>query len=416
MPEPSFWRVRSVCEEINGYVKAIADDRSDDFRNKYRFAGRLKIDGVVYEIDHTRVDVLVKDLRSPKYHAKSGVVRPWLTNVIEANSRLVVAAVFNYDQPDRFTVAEAIRRALIISDTHPYGGIPPEIWIDRGEDLKSRFVTTICWMLGIKLHLTYCPEHKPHVERFFGTLNTRLWSAQPGYVGSTVYERNPAAEQDASHTIATLEQEYWKFINNTYHQEAHSELGVSPPVFWDENCFTEAADARQLDVLLMEPERRRVTKGRISLDGRLYFHPDLATHTGTWVQVRRPTHYGLPDFIEVYKKGEWICTAVALDSELADDITAEDVRDAQRSQRQAAQNEIAKANETLTADNQQKTPVSQEEASKPAERKPEVPTTGKPTAATPPQSPTSSEMSNKGSSFLRSLGRQAKNRQKDKDQ
>jgi putative transposase len=356
-----------------------------------------------------------KDLRSPKYRTKSGVVRPWLTNVIEANSRLIVAAVFSYDRPDRFTVAEAIRRALIISNIHPYGGIPPEIWIDRGEDLKSRFVTTICWRLGIKLHLTYCPEHKPHVERFFGTLNTRLWSTQPGYVGSSVNERNPTAEKDASHTIATLEQEYWKFINDTYHQEVHSELGVSPPVFWDENCFTEAADARLLDALLMEPEKRRVTKGRISLDGRLYFHPELATHIATWVQVRRPTHYGLPDFIEVYKNGEWICTAVALDSELADDITAKDVRDAQRSQRQAADNEIAKANETLTADNQQQTPTSQEEVSKPAEHKPEASTTGTSTPVAP-QSQSPSNTSKNGNSFLRSLGRQAKDHREDKDQ
>jgi putative transposase len=416
MLEPSYWRVRSVCEEINGYFKAIADGREDDFRNRFRFAGRLKIEGVVYEIDHTQVDVLVKDIRSKRIRAKSSLIRPWLTTVVEGNSRLLVAAVFSYDKPDRFTVAEAIRRALVVSDEHPYGGIPAEIWIDRGKDLTSHHVSTICWTLGIKLHLTYCPEHKPHVERFFGTLNTRLWSEQNGYTGSSVDERNPTAERDADLTIAKLEEKFWEFISDRYHKEIHSELGVSPPQFWDENCFTEAADVRQLDVLMMEPENRRVTKGRISLDGRLYFHPDLATHVATSVLVRRPSHYDPSDTIEVYKNGIWICTAVALDSEFADDITAEDVRNAQRTQRQAARNKITQAEETLAVEDQEQTPASQEGASKPAEHKLETPIVGKRTAPTSPQSPAPGNTSKNDSSFLRSLGRQAKNRQEGEDE
>jgi putative transposase len=350
LPEPTRWRVRSVCEQINRGVKAIADGREDEFRNSSRFAGRLKIDGVVYEIDHTQVDVLVCDLRSEKYRTKSGLVRPWLTLVIEAQSRAVLAAVFSYDQPDRFTVAEAIRRALIITDTHPYGGIPGEIWVDRGEDLVSRHVRLICIALHIKLHPTYCPEHKPHVERFFGTLNTELWSEQPGYTDSSVAKRNPTAERDASHVIATLEAKFWGFINTKYHVRDHSALGMSPLRFWDENCFTEAPDPRKLDVLMMEPEQRKITKGRISLDGRLYFHPELATIVGEHILVRRTTHYGPPDFIEVYKDGAWVCTAVALDSDLADDISAKEVREAQKAQRKSAREQIEAAKQALKED------------------------------------------------------------------
>jgi putative transposase len=349
-PEPTRWRVRNICNQINRGVKDIADGREDNFRNSSRFAGRLKIDGVVYEIDHTPVDVLVRDLRSEKYRTKSGLVRPWLTLVIEAQSRVVLAAVFSYDHPDRFTVAEAIRRALIITDTHPYGGIPGEIWIDRGEDLTSKHVRVICMALRITLHITYCPEHKPHVERFFGTLNTELWSEQLGYTGSSVAERNPTAERDASLTIAILEAKFWEFINTKYHVRAHSALGVSPLVFWDENCFTEAPDVRQLDVLMMEPEQRKITKGRISLDGRLYFHPELATLVGEHVLVRRPTHYGPPDSIEVFHSGTWICTAVALDSDLADEISAKDVREAQKAQRRSAREQIKAAKKALKDD------------------------------------------------------------------
>ncbi len=419
VPEPSRWRVRSTCEQINGSVKSIADGREDAFRNKYRFAGRLKIDGVVYEIDHTPVDVLVKDLRSQKYRTKSGLTRPYLTVVIEANSRLIVAAIFTYDHPDRFTIAEVIRRALIVTDRHPYGGIPGEIWIDQGEELNSRHVTTICWALKIKLHPTYCPEHKPHVERFFGTLNTRLWSNQKGYTDSSVAQRNPNAERDAELTISDLEDKFWKFINDEYHKEIHSELGMSPPAFWDENCFTAAADPRQLDVLMMEPEHRKVSKGRISFPGRKYFHPALATLVGDQVLVRRPTHYGPPEAIEVYKNGQWICTAVALDSELADTITASDVRDAQRVQRRTARAQINSAKAMLATEDHQHGGVT--ESAEDAQRVPPAPSPDSSASSVTaiaasgqgsehPKFDSMPKPPNGQVNFLRRLGKQAKNK------
>lgn len=356
LPEPTYWRIRTVCGAIKRDVKQIADGREDEFRNSSRFAGMLKINGVVYEIDHTLVDVLVRDLRQPKYRTKSGLVRPYITLVIEEGSRTIVAAIFSYDRPDRFTVAEAIRQALTINDGHLYGGIPGEIKIDQGEEFKSKHVNTICWSFGIKLTVTYIPEHKPYVERFFRTLSTRLWATLQGYTGSSVEERNPKAEEEACLNIADIEAKFWEFIHEKYHKEIHSELGVTPLQFWDENCFTEAADPRKLDVLMMEPQPCKITKGRFSLDGRLYIHPDFATIVGEHVLARRPIHYGSPDTIEVFQDGNWIRTAVAIDSELADAITAEDVREAQKAQRKAASTEIDKAKQVIADDDKEFVP------------------------------------------------------------
>ena len=57
---------------------------------------------IVYQIDHTPVDVLVRDIGPPKYRTNSGEVRPWLTMGIDSSSRLVMAGIFAYDRPDPF--------------------------------------------------------------------------------------------------------------------------------------------------------------------------------------------------------------------------------------------------------------------------------------------------------------------------
>ena len=110
---PSMWQVRRICQDISPAVKALADKRVNEFRNRYRFTYPREHSGVSYQIDHNRVDVLVCDMRQPKYRAASGEVRPWLTVVIDAASRRVIAFKFSYDPPNRHTVAGAIRISLL---------------------------------------------------------------------------------------------------------------------------------------------------------------------------------------------------------------------------------------------------------------------------------------------------------------
>ena len=81
----------------------------------------------------------------------------------------------------RFTVASAIRDSLLITGTKSYGGAPDEIWVDNGKELLSKHVEYLCKELGILLQPN--PPHQPQlkgiVERFFQTLNTRLWATLP---------------------------------------------------------------------------------------------------------------------------------------------------------------------------------------------------------------------------------------------
>lgn len=346
---PSERQVRSICEDIPEPVLLIADGRQDEFRNRYRITYRMQFGNsqIVYQIDHTPIDVLVRDMRSERYRTKSGEVRPWLTLTMDSRSRLMMAAQFGYDRPDRFTVAAAIRDSLLTSKSKPYGGIPDEIWVDRGKELLANHVEQIASELGIRLFPG--PPHQPQLrgrtERFFGTLNTRLWSTLPGYVASNTTERNPNARAEL--TISELVDEFWAFVER-YHHEVHSETGETPIDYWNGHCFAPPVDPRRLDILLMERARRKVGKIGIRYKSREYWHDALASLVGESVLVRAGPSYAAPDEIEVFHDGHWVCTAFATDSERGRAVNRSDIRAAQRRQRQAARQMIDEAREALS--------------------------------------------------------------------
>ncbi len=334
-PTPSEWQVRKICEEIARPELLLAHKLSTPFRDAYEVTRRMEQTRrdsflISYQIDHTQVDVLVKDKR--KHKTKSGEIRPWLTTCIDSRSRLLMSAIFGYDRPDRHTVAAVIRDAVLTSEQKPYGGIPHEIWVDHGKELLSNHVYQLTEELHIQLQA--CEPHQPQqkgiVERFFGTLNTRLWSRQPGYVNSNTVKRDPNAKAEL--TLMDLEERFWIFIA-WYHQETHSQTDETPLAYWTAHCYAESADPRLLDVLLMEREERRVFKDGIHYRDRFYWHPDLPPLIGSDVLIRTAPIYRPPDEIEVFQDGLWICTALATDSDLSQGVTREEMGKAKQEQK-----------------------------------------------------------------------------------
>lgn len=349
-PVPSEWQVRQVCAEITEPEALLAEGREDKFRNSYEVTIRMEQMRresflIVYQIDHTLVDVLVKDLRSATYRTKSGEIRPWLTLCIDSRSRLVMAAVFGYDHPDRYTVATAIRDAVLTSDQKLYGGIPHELWVDNGKELLAHHVHQLAQGLQFTLHP--CKPHRPQekgiVERFFGTLNTRLWAEQPGYVASNTEERDPHAK--ATLTLAELEQRFWAFIQK-YHQEVHSETEETPLEYWARYCYAEPADPRDLDILLKEPIDRVVVREGIQYKNRIYWNAIVPELVGQHVDIRVAPIYRAPDEIEVFQGHQWMCTARATDVQV---ITQRDMGTAKRTQKEHLQRGIKRAKEATEA-------------------------------------------------------------------
>jgi putative transposase len=353
--EPSLWQVRSILAHIPEPEQLLADRLDDKFRNRFEVTRRMEHQRrssslISYQMDHTLVDVLVKDLRNEKIQTQSGMIRPWLTICVDSRSRLLLAAVFAYDRPNRHTVATAIREAVLVSDHKFYGGIPHEIWVDNGKELLSHHVEQLTQELHIMLQpcAPHHPQQKGIVERFFGTLNTRLWSRQPGYVASNTVERDPNAK--AVLTLDELEERFWDFIDNEYHHEVHSQTQETPIEYWTKHCYAEPADPRLLDILLKEPTERTVFKDGIHHDTRIYSNAALATMVDERVMVREEALYRPPDEIEVFSlKKEWICTAIATDSTQGLEVTREDIITAKHEQRKHLRNRIQQAREAVVS-------------------------------------------------------------------
>jgi putative transposase len=350
---PSVWQVRTVIKKIPEPLLLLADGREREFRNKYRLTYRIRFEGVVWQIDQTPVDALAVDIRQRGYQTKSGDTRIYLTTVIECNSRRVLAARFGYEPANRFNVAAVLRDAILV------GGRPDEIWTDHGEEFKSRHVADLLSEFKIYIEYTNRPELKGRIERVFRTFNEQLWREQPGYVGSNTTQRHP--DKRVKLSIAQLEKRFWKYLNEEYHQQPHSELPekedagddgyvpikMSPMEYWNEYCFAEHIDPRRLDVFLKDVRPHTVGKWGIKHHQRKYWHESLGEIIGEDVRVRAAPYYKGPDEIEVFHNGRWVCTAFAYDSPKGEKVTGHDVARAQGQQRRGYRGQITEGRRDL---------------------------------------------------------------------
>ena len=290
--------------------------------------------------DHHKLDLFIN------YGGKP--VRPWVTMWFDVASRCPVGWTTSI-QANGETISLAMAhmmtpksRKLVDTETGEIreellevGGVPETLYIDNGEDYKSRFkkgtaskefamsaeALDVCTILGSKVIFAtpYRPQAKAHVERFFGTLTGQLTREMPGWCGSKPEERPAGYDEKKLCTqgkLLTLEEvaervDHW--ILNVYLENVHSTIkkkpleahlqGVKNTVGWP--------DARTLDALRSVKEKARVYKEGIKRFGRLYWADELAAYVGQDVILRYdPGHIGEVHVFRANagKKG-YICTA-----------------------------------------------------------------------------------------------------------
>jgi putative transposase len=130
------------------------------------------------EIDHTPLNwVVICD--------RTGLPlgRPLLTVVIDSFSNYVLGIYLSFYGPGLSSVSGVLRNAIIPKDDFVAGvrltnrwaafGVPDEIFVDNGLEFHARIFKNMAWNLCSDL--TFCrvrtPWLKPHVERFFATLD-----------------------------------------------------------------------------------------------------------------------------------------------------------------------------------------------------------------------------------------------------
>jgi len=280
----------------------------------------------VVEFDGHRLDVRLKVVvRDPLgFEHEFEMERVWLLVIIDVCTRAVlgyhIALAREYS---RYDVVKAIENAL---EPHrprsftipglaygPQDGFPsqrlPELayatWetmkLDNGKaNLASETLTALCDFIGCIADAgpKYSPDERPYIERFFGTIASRLSSRLPGYTGTHPRDLRRALADPKGNlrlyvSIGELE-ELVEYAIAGYNGTPHSGLNNATPLEAVEyfvrgrgTLVTWLAEQHRRTLCLMQSARRcRVrayldqgVRPHINLHGVRYTNSVLATST-----------------------------------------------------------------------------------------------------------------------------------------
>jgi len=293
---PSYW---SIYRRIKAQDdRLITKERLgiEAFREKYEISNGSYIDNKfplqTIMIDHTKLDIILRD------DITGAVIgRPWLTIALDAYSRCVWGYYLGFQAPNADIVGLTIRMGCLRKDDlvgifnlseWPVFGMPFQIHTDNGKDFRSRLLERGCVANGINLvrRPVKRPQYGSYIERFFGTLNTKLMHTLPGTTFSNPAKKGKYDSQKNSLlTITQLERLLLEFIAKQYHNEVHGSLRTTPLKKWKEGLQThhvipqEPKDVerfRQDFLCFVEPDgQRAVERDGVHFKDLVYYAPEL---------------------------------------------------------------------------------------------------------------------------------------------
>lgn len=237
----------------------------------------------IAHVDHTLMDV---ELVHPITGEPLG--RPWLTLLIDAFTRMVLAYVISFDQPNYVTLMMVFRECV-----RRHQRIPKTLVVDGGSDFKSTYFECLL----ARLHITKKtrPPAKSRygsvMERMFGVANSEFIHELAGNTQATREPRSCSATHNPKkHAVWTLRDitgwfEQWV---DHYHKRTHTALGTSPEKFLTEmnaRCGERLHEripyTKDFEIsCLPEPKGKdgKVTVNSvrgIKVQGTQYWHPDF---------------------------------------------------------------------------------------------------------------------------------------------
>lgn len=175
-------------------------------------------------IDHTELDLQFVGERKGEKQGKA-----WLTVMIDAYTRMVLAWVLMFDAPSYRSCMSVIRDCV-----RRHGRVPKYIVVDKGSDFESVYFE--CLLARLESHKKTRPGSKPRfgsiIERFFGMSNTEFVHNLAGNNKALQKPRQMSASHDprelAVWSLPTFKEAFDGFLGKVYSCMEHSALGMSP--------------------------------------------------------------------------------------------------------------------------------------------------------------------------------------------
>lgn len=175
-------------------------------------------------IDHTQLDLQC-------VHEGTDMVmgKPWLTVLIDAFTRMILAWVITFDEPSYRSCMLVIRDCV-----RRHKRIPQTIVSDQGPDFKSTYYDQLLAFLSV--HKRLRPASKPRsgnlIERFFGVKNAEFTHILRGNNKALQSPRSMSPSHDprklAVWNLRALREGFEGYLARVYHAAEHSALGISP--------------------------------------------------------------------------------------------------------------------------------------------------------------------------------------------
>jgi putative transposase len=247
----------------------------------------------VWQCDHTLADILVV--------SKQGelIGRPWLTTVVDTYSRCIMGIYLGLEGSSAAVTCLALRHSIMpkqyerkyeLSNHWLTYGTPEYLYTDSGADFTSKHIDQIAASLGITLCLRRKPSDGGIVERPFGTINSEFLSTLPGYTTSRLKGQRTKVEKEACMTLEDLERLLVRYIVDHYNQMPDPRIGdLSRISRWEGGRIVQPKliGERELDILLMRQDRRRVYRGGYIRFASLVYRGELlAGYAGESVILR----------------------------------------------------------------------------------------------------------------------------------
>lgn len=227
------------------------------------------------EADCQHLDVLVVD-------GKGALIgRPWLCALIDVTSRCVVGWEISFTPPCGAKVLRALRMAMSDETPSDYAVAPQELILDNGPEFQNTVLQTVSGIYGITLRYASprSPNQKPHIERFFGTVNTTLTHMMPGTTRSNPSDRGEYPSGHTAQLRLSEVRDYFAFwLDNIYHQTPHSGLGARPSEVWraaSEHLPPQRYPAADLDLTCRSFVMRAIRGGRVTIMNLEWSGPSL---------------------------------------------------------------------------------------------------------------------------------------------
>jgi putative transposase len=255
---------------------------------------RIAIDysNQVWQVDHTPADIFVVDSHGDP------LGRPTLTTVVDTYSRCIMGLHLGMERPSAAVTGLALRHAILPKQYRSYEpqhlwesyGVPQYLYTDAGSDFTSAHFDQVASRLGIVLCLRRRPAEGGIVERPFGTFNREFFSTLPGYTTAEAKSHLKAIKADACLTLEQLEGLLIRYIVDNYNQQIDARDRKQSRIDrWRSNQMAQGVppEERELDLLLMRQNRRRVYQGGYLRFANLIYRGEyLAGYAGAEVVLR----------------------------------------------------------------------------------------------------------------------------------